>query len=48
MAKELTPVILKLKAWRAENKLNQAEASAFLQDSGLPARLSGPNRLFLL
>ena len=48
MAKELTPVFLKLKAWRAANKLSQAEASAFLQDSGLPARLTGPNRLFLL
>ncbi len=54
MAKELQPVVLRLKAWRAQNDISQAEAAELLCRRGLPIRLrtlqaweagrSAPNR----
>jgi DNA-binding transcriptional regulator YiaG len=54
MAKELLPVVLRLKAWRAQNDISQAEAAELLGRRGLPIRLrtlqareagrSAPNR----
>jgi DNA-binding transcriptional regulator YiaG len=39
MAKELLPVVLRLKAWRAQNDISQAEAAELLCRRGLPIRL---------
>jgi hypothetical protein len=36
MAKELLPVVLRLKAWRAQNDISQAEAAELLCRRGLP------------
>jgi DNA-binding transcriptional regulator YiaG len=54
MAKELLPIVLRLKAWRAQNDISQAEAAKLLCRRGLPIRLrtlqaweagrSAPNR----
>ena len=39
MAKELQPVVLRLKTWRAQNDISQAEAAELLRRRGLPIRL---------
>jgi DNA-binding transcriptional regulator YiaG len=39
MARELLPVVLRLKAWRAQNDISQAEAAELLSRRGLPVRL---------
>ena len=39
MAKELQPVVLRLKTWRAQNDISQAEAVELLSRRGLPVRL---------
>ncbi|MBV8227915.1 MAG: helix-turn-helix transcriptional regulator [Verrucomicrobia bacterium] len=38
MPKELVPVVIRLKAWRAHNDLSQAEAAEILHRAGLPIR----------
>jgi DNA-binding transcriptional regulator YiaG len=37
--KELTDLVVRLKAWRAQNDISQAEAAEMLRGSGLPVRL---------
>jgi len=39
MSKELSPVVVRLKKWRAKNNISQAEASDVLRRRGLPIRL---------
>jgi hypothetical protein len=39
MAKELLPVVLRLKAWRAQNDISQAEDAQLFSRRGLPVRL---------
>jgi DNA-binding transcriptional regulator YiaG len=39
MPKELQPVVLRLKTWRAQNDISQAEAAELLCRHGLPIRL---------
>ena len=39
MPKELQPVVLRLKSWRAQNDISQAEAAELLRRRGLPIRL---------
>ena len=39
MPKELLPVVIRLKAWRAKNDISQAEATELLSRRGLPVRL---------
>ncbi len=39
MAKELQPVVLRLKTWRAQNDISQTEAAELLRRRGLPIRL---------
>jgi len=39
MPKELLPVVIRLKTWRAQNDISQAEATQLLSRRGLPVRL---------
>ena len=39
MSKELPPVVVRLKTWRARNNISQAEAAELLSRRGLPVRL---------
>jgi len=39
MPKELPPVVIRLKTWRAQNDISQAEAAELLRRRGLPIRL---------
>ena len=39
MPKELSPVVIRLKNWRAQNDISQAEAAELLSRRGLPVRL---------
>jgi DNA-binding transcriptional regulator YiaG len=39
MPKELLPVVIQLKSWRAKNDISQAEAAELLRRRGLPIRL---------
>ena len=39
MAKELSSVVRRLKDWRAQNDISQAEAAEWLRRRGLPVRL---------
>ena len=39
MPRELPPVMIRLKAWRAQNDISQAEAAELLRRRGLPIRL---------
>ena len=39
MPKELSPVVVRLKAWRAKNNISQTEAGDVLRRRGLPIRL---------
>jgi DNA-binding transcriptional regulator YiaG len=58
MPKELLPVVLRLKTWRAQNDISQAEAAELLCRRGLPIRLrtlqaweagrSAPNRFAVI
>ena len=58
MARELLPVVVRLKTWRAQNDISQAEAVELLSRRGLPVRLrtlqaweagrSAPNRFAVI
>ena len=58
MPKELLPVVIRLKTWRAQNDISQAEAADLLRRRGLPVRLrtlqaweagrSSPNRFAVI
>jgi DNA-binding transcriptional regulator YiaG len=58
MPKELLPVVIRLKTWRAQNDISQAEATELLSRRGLPVRLrtlqaweagrSAPNRFAVI
>jgi DNA-binding transcriptional regulator YiaG len=39
LERELLPVVVRLKTWRAQNDISQAEAVELLSRRGLPVRL---------